>query len=103
MKARRRNEMSFIRLAKEQFADNWFDVLLVRSTELKLDRLTDLEKFGALIIDAYEYADENAAFARLKKFAQDHALICLHSNDALSRRIQNARSEFPLLEIIDRP
>jgi hypothetical protein len=103
VKARRRNQISFIRLAEEQFADNWFDVLLVRAPELKLDRLNDLENFGALLIDAYEYADENAAFERLRKFSQDRALICLSSEDALFRRIQTARSEFPLLEIIDRP
>jgi len=102
VKARRRNEISFIRLAEEQFADNWFDVLLVRSPELKLDRLKDLENFGALIIDAYDYADENAAFERLRKFSQDRALICLSSDDALFRHIQSSRSEFPLLEIIDR-
>jgi hypothetical protein len=95
--------MSFIRLGEEQFADNWFDVLLVRSPELKLDRLTDLENFGALVIDSYEYVDENAAFDRLRKFAQDHALICLSSYSALFKRIQSARVEFPLLEIIDRP
>jgi len=103
LKARRRDEISFIRLVEEQFADNWFDVLLVHSPELKLDRLKDLEDFGALIIDAYDYADENAAFERLRKFAQDRALICLSSDDALFRRIQSGRSEFPLLEIIDRP
>ena len=102
VKARRRNEMSFIRLAEEQFADNWFDVLLVRSPESKIDRLTDLEQFGALVVDAYDYADETAAFEQLRKFAQDHALVCLSSDNALFRRIQNARSEFPLLEIIDR-
>jgi hypothetical protein len=103
LKARRRNEMSFIRLGEEQFADNWFDVLLVRSPELKLDRLTDLENFGALVIDAYEYEDESAAFERLRKFAQSHALICLATDDALFRRIQSARAEFPSLEIIDGP
>jgi hypothetical protein len=103
LKARRRNQISFIRLAEEQFADNWYDVLLARSPELKLDRLNDLENFGALIIDAYDYADENAAFERLRKFSQNHALICLSSDDALFRRIQSGRSEFPLLEIIDRP
>lgn len=103
VKARRRNEMSFIRLAEEQFADNWFDVLLARSAESRIDKLPELERFGALVIDTYDYADETAAFERLSKFARDHALICLSSDDALFRRIQSARAEFPLLEIIDRP
>jgi hypothetical protein len=102
VKARRRNEMSFIRLAEEQFADNWFDVLLARSPESKIDRLSELDKFGALIIDTYDYADETAAFERLRKFGQDHALICLSADNELFRRIQNARPDFPLLEIIDR-
>jgi hypothetical protein len=102
VKARRRNEMSFIRLAEEQFADNWFDVLLARSAESRIDRLPELEKFGALIIDVYDYADENAAYELLRKFAQDHALICLSADSGLFRRIQSARADFPLLEIIDR-
>jgi hypothetical protein len=102
VKARRRNEMSFIRLAEEQFAYNWFDVLAVRSPESKIDRLTDLEEFGALIINTYDYTDESAAFERLRTFGQDHALICLSAGDSLFRRIQNARADFPLLEIIER-
>lgn len=102
VKARRRNEMGFIRLAEEQFADNWFDVLLARSPESKIDRLSELDSFGALIIDTYDYADETAAFERLRKFAQDHAVICLSADNALFRRIQNSRPDFPLLEIIDR-
>jgi hypothetical protein len=102
VKARRRNEMSFIRLAEEQFADNWFEVLLARSPESRIDRLADLDKFGALVIDAYDYTDEAAAFGQLRKFAQDRILICLTADNALFRRIQSARAEFPRLEIIDR-
>jgi len=102
VKGRRRNEMSFIRLAEEQFGDNWFDVLLTRSSELKIDHLTDLDKFGALIIDTFDYSDEVAAFERLHKFAQDHALICLSGNNALFQRILRERADFHLLEIVDR-
>lgn len=94
--------MSFIRLAKEQFADNWFDVLLATSPESKIDKLADLDKFGSLVIDAYDYADEDTAFERLRKFARDRTLVCLSSDNALFRRIKTARSGFPLLEIIDR-
>jgi hypothetical protein len=102
VKARRRNEMSFIRLAEEQFADNWFDVLLARSPESKIDRLADLDKFGALILDSYDYSDAEAAFQRLREFAKTRALICLSSDNPLFRRIDAMRAEFPLLEIVER-
>ena len=102
VKARRRNEMSFIRLAEEQFADNWFDVLLARSAESKIDLLADLDRFGALIIDEFDYINEDMAFERLRQFAQQRPLICLASDDPLFKRIQNHRDSLPLLEIIDR-
>lgn len=102
LKSRRQNELSFVRLAEEQFADNWFDVLLVRSPEDRIDRIQSLEKFGALILDLYEYDDENAAFERLRGFAQQRQLILLSSSDNLFQRIQAARSEFQMLEIIER-
>ena len=102
VKARRRNEMSFIRLAEEQFADNWFDVLLAKSAETKIDRLADLEKFGALIVDSYDYNDEAIAFQRLREFAKTRNLICFSSDSALFRRIEAARTEFPLLEVLER-
>jgi hypothetical protein len=102
VKARRRNEISFTRLAEEQFADNWFDVLLVRSPERKIDRLKELENFGALIIENYDYADENAAFDVLRNFARDRPLICFSSDNELFRRIQQSRDQFSTLEIVDR-
>jgi len=102
VKARRRNEMSFLRLAEEQFADNWFDVLLARSPESKIDRLADLEKFGALFLDSYDYSDAEVAFQRLREFAKTRALICLSSDNPLFRRIEAARAELPLLEIVER-
>jgi hypothetical protein len=102
VKARRRNEMSFIRLAEEQFADNWFEVLLARSPESRIDRLADLDKFGALILDSYDYSDEEIAFQRLREFAKTRALICLSSDNPLFRRIEAARAEIPLLEIVER-
>ena len=101
VKARRRNEMSFIRLAEEQLVDNWFEVLLARSPEAKIDRLTDLDKFGALIVDSYDYNDEEIAFQRLREFAKSRALICLSSDSQLFRRIEAARTEFPLLEVVE--
>lgn len=102
LKSRRQNELSFVRMAEEQFADNWFDVLLARSVETKIDRLQNLEKFGALVLDIYDYDDLNTAFERLRDFAQKHELILLSSDDNLFKRFQAARSEFPMLEIIER-
>jgi len=102
VKARRRNELSFIRFVEEQFADNWFDVLLVRPARLKIDKLADLDKFGALVIEKYDYDDEDAAFDRLVRFAADRSVICLSSNNSLFRRLEAARVNFPYLEIVGR-
>lgn len=102
LKARRRNDYGFTRWAEEQFADGWFDVLLVRSPESKLDRLRDLDKFGSLILDTYEYDDEDLAFERLRTFAQQRVLILLSSGDALFQRIQQRLSDFPLATIVTR-
>jgi hypothetical protein len=103
VKARRRNEMSFIRLAEEQFADNWFDVLLARSPESNIDQLTDLDRFGALILDRYDYSNEEVAFQRLREFSKTRVLICLSDDNRLFHRVEAARSEFSLLEIVERP
>ena len=103
LKQRRRNEWGFIRLAEEQFADGWFDVPLARSPETRIDLLTHLDLFGALILDTYEYDDEDRAYELVKAFSRDRQLIVLSSDSKLFRRIQSARSEFPRLEIIERP
>jgi len=102
LKARHRNEYSFVRLAEEQFADNWFDVVLVRSTESKIDRLSDLDKFSALIIDTYDWSNQEAAFERLREFAQTRPLILLSSESSLFHRIQTDRANFRSLEIVER-
>ena len=102
LKERRSNEREFIRWAEEQFNDDWFDVLLVQSPETNLERLTDLHNFGALILDSYNYLDENRAFEVLKGFAQDRTLILLSSNNKLFQRIVTERIQFPMLEIIQR-
>jgi hypothetical protein len=102
LKLRRRDEYNFIRLAEEQFADGWFDVLLVRSTESKIDRIRGLDRFGALILDTYECDDENAAFERLRDFSRDHPLILLSSDAPLFRHIRDAVVGSPLIEIIER-
>ena len=100
VKMRRRNQYDFIRLAEEQFNDAWFDVLLVRSPEQKIDLLPELEQFGALVLDTYDYQDEANALARLKNFAQNHTLILLSSDAPLFNRI---KSEIPSAVVIERP
>src|SRR6185436_9390261 len=89
VKMRRRNQCDFIRLAEEQFNDAWFDVLLVRSPERRIDLLPQLDQFGALVLDTYEYQDEVKALAQLNSFAQNHVLILLSSNAPLFRRIKS--------------
>jgi hypothetical protein len=102
VKERRRNESSFIRWAEEQFADGWFDVVLARAAEKKIDRLPGLDSFGALVLDTYDCDDCDRAFDRLREFAGKRLLIALASDAPLFQRINAARSEFMRLEIIDR-
>jgi hypothetical protein len=101
-KLRRSNEWSFTRLTEEQFADGWFDVLLAYSPESKIDRLNQLERFGALVVDAYDYENQSRAYDLLKQFAQSRELILLSDDSELFRRIQSSRTDFPKLDIIER-
>jgi hypothetical protein len=102
VKERRRNESSFIRWAEEQFADGWFDVLLARAPEKRIDRLPSLDGFGALVLDAYDCGDCDRAFERLREFAGKRLLIAVASDAPLFQRINAARSEFKRLEVIER-
>lgn len=102
VKERRRNESSFIRWAEEQFADGWFEVLLARAPEKKIDQLPSLDGFGALVLDTYDCGDCNWAFERLREFAGKRLLVALESDALLFQRINAARSEFTRLEIVER-
>ena len=102
VKERRRNEHNFIRFVEEQFADGWFDVLLARSPENIIDRLTDLDRFGALIMDTYRYDNEEAAYQKLREYSQQRLLFLLSSRDRLYHRIKENRAEFPRLETVER-
>jgi len=102
VKERRRNESSFIRWAEEQFADGWFDVLLARAPEKKIDRLPGLDGFGALVLDTYDCGDCDRAFERLREFAGKRLLIAVASDAPLFQRINAARSEFMRLEVVER-
>lgn len=102
VKMRRSGQFDFIRLAEEEFNDAWFDVLLVRSPEKQIDLLPQLDQFGALVLDRYEYQNEEKAFLQLKTFAQTRSLILLSSDAPLFSRIKSAVHEFPHATIIDR-
>jgi len=102
VKLRRSDECNYLRFAEEQFTGGWFEVLLARSPERKIDRLQNLEQFGALILDTYERQDEEQAYRKLRDYAQRRALILLSSEDSLFQRIRARISEFPGARIIER-
>jgi hypothetical protein len=103
VKSRRRDDFDFVRLAQEQFGDGWFDVLLARSPERKIDLLTQLENFGALVLDTYDCDDEDRAFKLLRDYSQRRALVLLASDAPLFRRIRSSLAEFPHARVVERP
>lgn len=99
VKMRRRNQYDFMRLAEEQFNEGWFDVLLVRSPERRIDLLSQLDQFGALVLDTYEFQDESKAVSKLGTFAQNHTLILLSSDAPVFTRL---KAEIPQAAVIER-
>jgi hypothetical protein len=102
-KLRRQNDLDFERLAEEQFSDAWFDVLLVRSLDSKLDHLANLSQFGGLILDQYDCDNETEAYKQLKAFAQTRPLILVTSEQRLFQRIKTSIAEFPNAFVLERP
>lgn len=102
LKGRRNNESGFVRFAEEQISSGNYDVQIARSPEAKLDRLQVEDGFGALVIDDYDYDDEQSAYDSLRRFAQNRSLILLESDNALFRRIQSTIADFPQATIINR-
>lgn len=103
LKGRRQNDYGFVRFAEEQIASGWYDVMLARSSEQRLDRLALDEDFGALIVDAYEYEDETKAYERLREIARHRPVILVESDDPLFTRIRSSLPEFPQAEVVERP
>lgn len=101
-KQRRRNEYSFTRLAEEQFADGWFDVLLAHAPESKIDRLKDLDGFGALVLDTYDCDDEARCAALLRDFASRRPVIMLASDEPRFRRLRESLADLPLARVVER-
>ncbi|MGB8509994.1 MAG: hypothetical protein WCD76_16570 [Pyrinomonadaceae bacterium] len=103
VKGRGRDEYDFTRLAEEQFNDAWFDVLLARSPLTKIDRLQNLDDFGALVLDKYDCDDETLAFQKVQDYAARRPLILLSSDAPLFRRLRDSLAALPLVLIIERP
>lgn len=101
-KQRRRNEYSFTRLAEEQFADGWFDVLLTHSPESKIDHLKDLDGFGALVLDTYGCDDEARCAEVLRDFAARRPVVMLASDAPLFPRLRAAVAGLPLAQVVAR-
>jgi hypothetical protein len=104
LKKRRRNEHNFIRFAEEQFADGWFDVLLAYAPGAKIEDLqktADASQFGALIVEKYDCDDCDAAYQRLRDFAQQRPLILLKSDAPLFRRVESGIADFPHAKVIE--
>lgn len=102
-KLREKDEYTFARFAEEQFFDNWFDVILAYTPKQKIDKIENLDLFGALIVDTYVYDNEYEAFDKLKNYSQKNLLILLSSESPLFKRIQKSVVEFPMIHLIDRP
>jgi hypothetical protein len=101
-KQRQISSYSFTRLAEEQFNSSASDVLLASAETQKIDKLEGLGRFGALVLDTYHADDENMAYEKLRRFAQERSLILLSSTDPLYRRLVEHIAELPHTVIIQR-
>lgn len=101
-KERESDAYSFTRLAEEQLNGGTDDVLLAHAETQKIDKLDDLENFGALVLDTYYSDDEGAAYEKLRRFAQKHTLVLLSSGEPLYKRLEQHLSDFPHAVIIAR-
>lgn len=105
LKGRRDNERNFVRFAEEQFADGWFDVLLVRSPTTRLDdlgTLNDLTQFGAIILDTYDCRQCDIVYRQLKDFSRSRPLILLMNDSDLCNRIRYSLGDFPMARVVER-
>ena len=101
-KQRQISSYSFTRLAEEQFNSGAADVLLASTETQKIDKLEGLEHFGALVLDTYRADDENIAYEKLRRFAQERSLILLSSTDPLYLGLVGHMAELPHAVIIER-
>lgn len=102
VKQRRRNEYNFIRFAEEQFYDDWFDVLLARSPEVRLDHIGSVDDFGAVLVDSYDCDNEDTAVDWIRNISKGKLVILLSSDAPLFRRIASDIAAFPHAKIVER-
>ncbi|MGB2626288.1 MAG: hypothetical protein WAK20_05835 [Candidatus Acidiferrum sp.] len=95
LKARQSGSYDFVRLSEEQFNGGYSDVLLVRAETNKIDELSNLEGFSALILDTYDCSDEGAAIELLRRFAQERLLVLISSDQPLYAHLASQLSELP--------
>ncbi|HEY8409796.1 MAG TPA: hypothetical protein VIK76_00255, partial [Pyrinomonadaceae bacterium] len=105
VKGRFSNQPNYLRLVEEQFADDWFDVALVRSQSTSLDTLgslADLNQFGAIILDAYNCTRCELVYRQLREYSKSRPLILLMANNDLFDRIRTSINDFPNATIVER-
>ncbi len=101
-KERKSGSYSFVRLSEEQFNSGYSNVLLAQAQTDKIDELSNLEGFGALILETYDYSNEDVAFKVIRRFAQQHLVVLIDSERHLYCRLTRHLTELPHAVIIRR-
>jgi len=101
-KERQSGSYSFTRLSEEQFNSDYSNVLLAQAETNKIDKLSNLEGFSALILETYDSSNEDAAFEVVRRFAQERLLVLISSDRPLYARLARHLSELPHALIVRR-
>lgn len=91
-KVRSGNEYNFTTFNEQLFMSMEYpNVVIARSPDEKIDEISDksLSNFGSLILTKYPYTDVNAAFSKIKKFAETKPVFAIQSRDPLFTKIHN--------------
>jgi MFS family permease len=102
LKERQSGSYSFIRLSEEQFDGGYSNVFLVQAETNKIDKLSNLDGFSALILETYDYFNENAAFEVVRRFAQERLVVLVSSDRPLYARLAGHLSELPHALVVRR-
>ncbi len=102
LKERQSGSYSFIRLSEEQFNSGYSSVFLVQAETNKIDKLSNLDGFSALILETYDYSNEDAAFELVRRFAQERLVVLVSSDRPLYARLAGRLSELPHALIVRR-
>jgi len=102
LKERQSGSYSFTRFSEEQFSSGYSKVLVARAETEKIDKLSNLEDFGALIVETYDCSNVDAAFEALRLFAQKRLLVLISSDRPLYIRLASHLSVLPHALIIRR-